>query len=88
MTIVTTVWDTRMGKQAIDSIPHIAHALGRIADALEKQNEAIPVDPADLGALALWREDVAAGNTTIGFAAWMAWKQSDLKAELGRSNLP
>ena len=35
------------------------------------------IDPNSLGAMALWREQVAAGDCLIGFADWLAWHQAD-----------
>ena len=65
-----------------DEVMHsIAHSLRTIAGCLEAQEmrarERPQIDPNSLGAMALWREEVASHNCTIGFSDWLAWHESD-----------
>lgn len=59
----------------------IAQSLRTIAGAMEAQElrrrEKLTFDPKSLGALALWREEVARGDCRIGFADWLAWHESE-----------
>ena len=59
----------------------IARNLNRIANVLEAQEkrarEKPVIDPDSLGAVALWKEEVADGTCTIGFTDWMAWHTAD-----------
>lgn len=54
----------------------IAHSLNRVANVTEawwaREREKPQVDPASLGAKALWMQDVAAGDCLIGFTEWLA----------------
>src|SRR3954466_14512738 len=70
----------------------IERHLERIANFLEAQElrarkmEAF-THPDSLGALALWRWEVGRGETTVGFADWLAWHESD-KAEQAVRDAP
>ena len=55
--------------------------LERIADYLQESQHLQRIDPDSLGAIALWREEVAHRGCTIGFTDWQAWHESD-KAEV------
>jgi hypothetical protein len=74
---VTTGYEVQM----YNDIRQIAQNTNRIANCLEAQEtrarERPQIDPNSLGAMALWREEVASHNCTIGFSDWLAWHESD-----------
>jgi len=73
-----------MDHQFCGDISMIRHHLDRIATCMEAadrraRERAAAVDPSSLGAYALWQQEVALGDTTVGFADWLAWHDSDQK---------
>lgn len=73
-------------RQHLETLPRIERELGRIANCLEGlvllmrqelSDDATYVDADSLGAAALWREQVAQGNTLVGFSDWLAWHKAD-----------
>lgn len=59
------------------AIQSLANSMIQIAKDLESMVSRPAVDPDSLGAVALWKEDVAAGNTILGFSEWVAWHQKE-----------
>lgn len=76
---------TTIGEQQfMNAVPA---CLNRIANCLEEivlrqRQQDADVDPQSLGALALWRQEVFAGRTLLGFPDWLAWHEAG-KAEAG-----
>lgn len=69
-------------ERVMNSIASSLRTLANWAEADEKRKREMEagIDTGSLGALALWRAEVFAGRTTVGFAQWNAWHESD-KAE-------
>jgi len=60
---------------AVGSIARSLNSIGQDLKKLVEDKPSPPVDPESLGALALWREDVAKENTILGFTEWLAWQE-------------
>ena len=67
--------------QMYNDLRQIQLSLNRIADcmeAAEARAQVKPViDPDSLGVRAIWQQEVAAGDTILGFTEWLAWIRHD-----------
>ena len=66
--------------QALRELVKEARRIANVLETQEMRAREKHVDPDSLGAMALWREEVARGNCRIGFADWLAWHQHDEEA--------
>jgi len=69
---------TRLDHENNASLNSMARSLRIIASLMEgaemrRRQMMADIDPDALGTLALWREEVAAGKTMLGFSDWVAW---------------
>lgn len=63
-------------ERAIQSLANSMIDIAKALESLAVENKP-KIDPDSLGAVALWKEDVAAGNTILGFSEWVAWHQKE-----------
>ena len=58
---------------SVASLARSAEKIARVLEVMAEDNKPPEVDPDSLGAMALWREEVAGGSTILGFSEWVAW---------------
>jgi hypothetical protein len=69
-------------QNATYQLTRIADSLHRLAQMAEgremrARQRLADLEPDSIGAAALWREEVARGDTLLGFADWLAWHTAD-----------
>lgn len=62
---------------SVASLARSAEKIARMLEVMAEEKKPPTVDPDSLGAMALWREEVASGNTVLGFSEWVAWHKKD-----------